>query len=97
MTAIRRLVVATLLAVWCFPAVSMARPATAAPAPLAAAPASPAPAPSAENSGRETGTLAAREAQARELQDFKGGRVYVVLGSSVIVVVLVVLLILLLV
>src|SRR5439155_9950164 len=67
MNAIRRLVVATLLAVWCFPAVSRANPSPSAPAPIAAEPASPIPATSVENSGTETATLAAREQQARQL------------------------------
>lgn len=97
MNAIRRAVVATLLAVWCFPAASMANPAPKAPAPIAAEPASPVPATSVETSGVEAGNLAVREQQARQLQDFKGGRAYIYLGSSVVVVLLVVLLVLLLV
>ncbi len=97
MTAIRQVVVATLLAIWCFPAASMASPPPRAPAPLTAQATSPVPATAAETSATESGALASREENAKQLQDFKGGRVYVVLGSSVIVVVLVVLLILLLV
>ena len=92
MNAIRRLVVATLLAVWCFPAVSSANPPPRAPAPIAAESGSPIH----SNSGTEIGRLAAREQQARQLQDFKGGRA-IILGSSVVVVLLVVLLVLLLV
>ncbi|HVT06519.1 MAG TPA: hypothetical protein VHO67_03640 [Polyangia bacterium] len=97
MNAIRRFVVATLLAVWCFPAASMANPSPRAPAPIVAEPTAPIPATSGEASGTEVGTLAAREQKARELQDFKGGRVYIYLGSGVVVVLLVVLLVLLLV
>lgn len=97
MNAIRRVVVATLLAVWCFPAASMAKPSPRAPAPVVGEPAAPIPATSVENNGAETGTLAAREQQARALQDFKGGRAYIYVGSSVVVVLLVVLLVLLLV
>ena len=93
MNAIRRLVVATLLAVWCFPAVSSANPPPRAPAPIAAESGSPI---RDSNSGTEIGRLAAREQQARQLQDFKGGRA-IILGSSVVVVLLVVLLVLLLV
>jgi hypothetical protein len=95
MNAIRRLVVATLLAVWCFPAASRANPSPGAPAPIAAEPTSPIPAPSVENSGTEIANLAAREQQARQLQDFQGGRA-IYLGS-VVVVLLIVLLVLLLV
>jgi len=97
MNAIRRVVVATLLAVWCFPAVSMANSAPRTPAPVTAesAPASSVTSPA--TPGAETGALAAREQQARQLQDFKGGQVYVYIGGSVLVVVLVVILVLLLV
>ncbi len=97
MNAIRRLVVATLLAVWCFPAVSGANPLTRPPTPLAAEPASPIPATSVDNGGPEIASLAARQQQARQLQNFKGGRGYIYVGSSVVVVLLVVLLVLLLV
>jgi len=97
MNAIRRVVVATLLAVWCFPAVSMANSAPRSPAPVSAesAPTVPATAPS--TAGAERGALATREHQAPQLQDFKGGQVYVYIGGSVLVVVLVVILVLLLV
>ena len=97
MTAIRRVVIATLLAIWCFPAASMASPSPRAPAPVSAQAGSPVPASAAQTSATESGTLASREEQAKQLQDFKGGRVYVVIGSGVLVVVLVVILILLLV
>lgn len=97
MNAIRRAVVATLLAVWCFPAVSLATPAPRSPAPLMAQPAATAPVTPSGTAGVETDALAAREQQARQLQDFKGGRVYVYIGSSVLVVILVVILVLLLV
>lgn len=95
MNQIRGIVIATLLTVWSFPAVSSART-PPAPAPqieqIAAVtngrPAGPADA--------ETSGLAAREAQARELQGFRGGSgVYIYVGSGALVVVLVVLLILL--
>jgi hypothetical protein len=74
----------------------MAKPSPRAPAPIVAEPGTPSPATSVAHSGTETGTLAAREQQARELQNFRGGR-YIYLGSSVVVVLLVVLLVLLLV
>jgi hypothetical protein len=96
MNAIRRAVVATLLAVWCFPVVSMANPAPASPAPLTAQSARSVPATRLETATPEADALAAREQQARQLQDFEGGRgVYI--GSGVVVVILVVLLIVLLV
>ena len=95
MNAIKRVVVATLLAVWCFPAVSMAKPAPKDPAPLAAQAVSTVPAASDEDNGAQTESLAAREQKARELQDFKGGGVYIYLGSGALLVVVVILLILL--
>jgi hypothetical protein len=98
MNQIRGIVIATLLTVWCFPAVSSARtPPTPAPqieqiaATTNGRPAGPA-------ADAETSSLAAREAQARELQGFRGGSgVYIYVGSGALVVVLVVLLILIIV
>ena len=97
MNAIRRVVVATLLAVWCFPAASMANPAPRSPAPVAAESAPAVPVTPPGTAGAESDALAAREQQARQLQDFEGGRVYVAIGSSVLVVILIVILVLLLV
>jgi hypothetical protein len=95
MNAIKRAVIATLLAVWCFPAASMAKPSPKDPAPLAAQAMSTVPATSGEDSGAQTESLATREQKARELQDFKGGGVYIYLGSGALLVVIVILLILL--
>jgi hypothetical protein len=97
MNAIRRVVVATLLAVWCFPAVSMAKPPAKDPAPLAAQATSTGRGTSTEDNGTDAEGLAAREQRARELQDFKGGGVYIYLGSGALLVVIVVILLVLLV
>lgn len=97
MNAIRRVVVATLLAVWCFPAVSMAKPAANAPAPLAAQAGSTRRVASAGDQGTDAESLAAREQRARELQNFKGGGVYIYLGSGALLVIIVVVLLVLLV
>jgi hypothetical protein len=98
MNQIRGIVIATLLAVWCFPAAGVAKT-PAAPAPW------PAPAAAVSNTRAAVATdapgptsLAAREAQSRELQDFRGGSgVYVYIGSGALTVALIVLLIVLLV
>jgi hypothetical protein len=97
MNRIRGAVVATLLAVWCFPAVGSAKALSSEPVSAAAmvsragttgtAPASP--------SASESASLATREQQARTLQDFKGGGVTIYIGSGVLFVVLIILLILL--
>jgi hypothetical protein len=97
MNTIRRVIVATLLAVWCFPAVSMANPAPGKPVPAIAQATSTVATASGETGGAEAETLAAREQKARELQDFRGGGAYVYIGSGTVLVVLVVVLIVLLV
>jgi hypothetical protein len=95
MNAIRRLVVAALLAVWCFPAVSMAKSAPKDPAPISAQVASTGTAAVSESNGVETESLATREQKARQLQDFKGGGVVIIMGSGAALVVVIILLILL--
>src|SRR3954469_25110451 len=96
MKSLQRLVVAVLLGIWCFPAVSLAdtRPtprgelgSRAAAAPSPAQPATEA---------SEGARLAAREKKSQDLQDFKGGGVYIYLGSGVALVLLIILLIILL-
>jgi hypothetical protein len=47
-------------------------------------------------SGSDAASLATREQQARNLQDFKGGGVTIYIGSGVLLIVLIILLILLL-
>ncbi len=94
MNRIRRLVVAVLLAVWCFPAVSSARSLPPEPAPPALSTTQKPGATSAPR-GADAETFAARERQARDLQDFKGGGVYIYLGSGALLVIVIILLILL--
>jgi hypothetical protein len=100
MNRIRGVVAAMLLAVvWCFPMVSSAKALSAEPtAPTAvvgrgAAAGGTAATPS---SGSETSNLEAREQQARELQDFRGGGVTIYIGSGVLFILLIILLIVLL-
>lgn len=71
MNAIRRVVVATLLAVWCFPAASMAKPSAKDPAPVAVQATATGPVTSAEDNGAESQSLATREQKSRELQEFR--------------------------
>lgn len=95
MNSIRRAGVALLLAVWCFPALSLAKPAPPEPAPMSAL--SPAASEANDNgSCRDAlANLAAREQKAQDLEDYKGGGVVIYLGSGAVVVLVVVLLILL--
>lgn len=104
MQAIKGLVVAALLAVWCFPAVSLAKPEPAAPPALPQVVTSrSAGTAAAETTGAmqgaassEAAQLAQREQQAQDLQNYRGGEgVYIYLGSGVLVVLVVILLILL--
>jgi hypothetical protein len=100
MNRIRGVVVAMLLAVvWCFPLVSSAKALSSEPASPAAQIArgattggTAATAPS----GSEAASLEAREQQARELQDFRGGGVTIYIGSGVLFILLIILLIILL-
>jgi hypothetical protein len=91
MNAIRRVVVAALLAVWCFPAVSLAKSEPTQPAP-AAQMATRGTTPGTSQTGQpatsnaETEDLAAREKQAPELQDFKGGAAIVIGGGALLVI-----------
>jgi hypothetical protein len=98
MGRIRAAVIATLLGVWCFPMVSSARALSAEPAASVAMVAKgtttggTAATPS---SGSEAASLATREQQARNLQDFRGGGVTIYIGSGVLFVALIILIILL--
>jgi 3-oxoacyl-ACP reductase-like protein len=107
MTAFRRVVVALLLSVWAFPAVSWAKAEASAPPVAAPRPAAPRPAaPPAAATGTglpglaqavQLAALAAREKQARELQDFRGGEsVSIYIGGGALTVVAIILLIVLL-
>jgi hypothetical protein len=93
MNRIRGFVVAALLAVWSFPAVSSARslPSETAPAALSTPTSA-----GTSASGAKATDLAAREQQARNLQDFKGGGVSIYIGSGALFVLIIVLLIILL-
>jgi hypothetical protein len=99
MKSIMRTVVVALLAVWCFPAVSLAQPMPATPPPLPAVvtTTSAAAATESQSGTAETAQLAAREKQSQDLQNWKGGEgVSIYVGSGVLLVAVIVLLILLL-
>jgi hypothetical protein len=100
MNKIRGLVVGVLLAVWCFPALSSAKglpPAqTPPPAFVATGTAETEAASStASSADAQSASLAQREQQAPNLQDFKGGAAIVFIGSGTVLVLVIVLLILL--
>ena len=104
MNRIRAAAVATVLGVWCFPMVSSAKALSSEPTPSAAMVARVPKAASAiatggtaaaPSSASEATSLATREQQARDLQDFKGGGVTIYIGSGVLLIVLIILLILL--
>ncbi len=99
MKKIQGVVVAALLAIWCFPAVSSAKTLPADPAPLPSVVTSTRAPVAAEAStttqNAEVANLAQREHQSQNLQDYKGGAAVVYVGSGVLLVVVIVLLILL--
>ena len=98
MNKIRGLVVGVLLAVWCFPALSSAKslpPEPAQPPAFAATETTETGTSAASSTGSESGGLAQREQQARNLQDFKGGSAVIFVGSGTVLILLIVLLILL--
>ena len=103
MKSLRRLVVTVLLGVWCSPAVGLAKPLTPSATELGATPTSPsgqapkqAPAQRTEPATlAEALALAEREAQARDLQDFRGGSTSIYIGSGALFVLVIVLLIIL--
>ena len=94
MTAIRRLVVAMLLAIWCFPAVTLAKP-LPTPSSDVASRAAPGAAAAASTQTEES-ALSARENQSPDLQNFRGGGVYIYMGGGVVLILLIILLIVLL-
>ena len=106
MRSVMRFVVVALLAAFSFPAVSQAKSGPGA-APIGDVNAGPLRAPaersdsssaapsSGSSSEASLADLAAREQQAKELADFKGGGVYIYAGSGALLVVVVVLLVLL--
>ncbi len=112
MTNLKRIVVITLLAVWTFPALAEAHPTGAtspmqAPAPASVPEGLGAPraqlvalADSLARQPAQTGTeatkLAAREKQAPNLENFRGGAVSIYIGSGAALVLIIVLLLILL-
>ena len=98
MNAIRKAVVVALLAVWSFPAASLAKsePASAPAVPSMLTKNGNGRTPAAQTTGSsEAASFAEREQQAQQLQDFKGGGVSIYVGSGVLLVLVIVLLILL--
>ena len=101
MNKIRGLVVGMLLAIWCFPAVSSAKalpPAPKTPSALVATGApmtETTPTSAASSTGSQATSLAQREQQSSNLQDFKGGSAVVFIGSGTVLVLVIILLILL--
>lgn len=103
MNYLKKFVIITLLAVWTFPAVSQAAPArtpvTTQSAPAQTTELTPevlALANILAGTPTESQDLAAREKQAPNLQDYKGGAVEVYIGSGAALVLIIVLLIILL-
>jgi hypothetical protein len=96
MTLIKRIVVAALLAVWCFPAAGFAKTAQVDPPAITTQMGATGTA-QARTESAESATLATREqqAQSQNLTDFKGGAVYVYLGSGAVLVLVIILIVLL--
>jgi hypothetical protein len=94
MKSLQRLVIAVLLGIWCFPAVSFAAPLPtpggAAVGSRAASGASPAP----TSTETEASALGAREQASQDLQNFKGGAAYIYIGGGATFILLLILLIL---
>ena len=86
MNKIRGLVVGVLLAIWCFPAVSSAKalpPAPTTPPALVATGTTETTGTSAASStDSQSASLAQREQQSRNLQDFKGGSAVIFIGTA---------------
>lgn len=94
MKTFRTLVIAALLAIWSFPAVSLAAPPPAT-RPVASQPVAPAAATQKPAAAGEAAELAKREQQAQDLQDFRGGAVAIYFGSGAALVLFIILLIIL--
>lgn len=103
MNKIRGLVVGVLLAVWCFPALSSAKglppaqtpPAAFVPTGTSSSTGSGAASETASSTDAQSASLAQREQQSPNLQDFKGGAAIVFIGSGTVLVLLIILLIVL--
>ena len=96
MKSIQRLVIALLLGIWCFPAVSFAAPLPTASA-VVGSRASSGAAQAQPATQTEGVALDAREKESRELQNFQGGAAYVYIGGGAVTFLLLVILILILV
>jgi hypothetical protein len=98
MKTFRAVVVAVILGSFFSPAMGMAKTEPRLP-PAATQPAAPATAPvaasTANTSGGEAASYAAREQQSQGVQDFKGGAVYLYFGSGVVLALIIIILILL--
>jgi hypothetical protein len=97
MNKIRGVVVAVLLGVWAFPAVSSAKTPSSDPAPISALASTPTSLAKSAGRAGAASSLGAREQQSRDLQDFKGGSGVVIYASSGAVLVAVIILLILLV
>ena len=95
MKSLQRIVVAVLLGIWCFPAVSFAEP-LPAPGAEVGSRASSGASPAQPSTQGEASALGAREKQSQDLQNFKGGGVYIYLGGGATLVLVIILLILIL-
>jgi hypothetical protein len=102
MNKIRGLVVGALLAVWCFPALSSAKGLPPEPTPPPAfvatgttATGTRAASETASSTETQSASLAQREQQASNLQDFKGGSAVIFVGSGTVLILVIILLILL--
>ena len=96
MKSLQRLVVAVLLGVWCFPAVSVAGPPLPTRNGEVVSHASSGASPARPLAQTEQSALAAREKQSQDLQNFKGGGVYIYLGGGATLILVIILLILIL-
>jgi len=97
MNTLRKLIVMTLLGVWSFPAVGLAKPMGEAGTPAEstrALGAAPAPTERSEVATSEADDLQAREKQAPDLQEFRGGAAIYIGGAGLVL--LIVLLVILL-
>ena len=91
---LQRLVVVVLLGIWCVPAVSFAAPLPTQSAPVGSRASSGA-SPAQSSAQTEESALGAREKDAQDLQNFRGGAAYIYIGSGATLVLLIILLILL--
>ena len=94
MKSLQRLIVAVLLGVWCFPAVSVAAPLPTPPAEVGSRASSGASAATSSTQTEES-ALGAREKQSQDLQNFRGGGGYIYIGGGATFLLLVILLIIL--